>query len=161
MRLIAMLAMAAMLGCGSEGGEVELELPAPRSFEAGDLDPYGCPYLEPVPWVGALAHAQVCGPGCEPRAAFREAERVADFIACVTEDVPRYPYGVFNQVVVFLAHPVTEDTYSFANPAHAWPYYHLCWRVPGSGEPLPVYPSDCLRVPNACFEEPVEPVACE
>lgn len=37
-----------------------------KSWEAGDIDPFGCPFVDPSPWISANEHQTTCGPGCQP-----------------------------------------------------------------------------------------------
>ncbi|MEM9728415.1 MAG: hypothetical protein AAF997_07510 [Myxococcota bacterium] len=150
MRIVATL-FVMTLGCGS-GAPGELGQPASRSFRAGDRDAYGCPFVDPVPWLGEALHEEACGPDCTP------VENSDDFIACLSPDIPRHPDGAISLMTVPLNHPVSGETYRFSDPGDAWPFFHLCWRFPSSGEPL--YPTECLRVPDECFEEPVTAAPC-
>ncbi|MGB5812656.1 MAG: hypothetical protein WBG86_19130 [Polyangiales bacterium] len=135
--------MALIAGCGGASEpEGFVDERVPRLIEAGDLDPYGCPYVEPVPWVGKLAHAQVCGPGCEPDGANSR------FTSCLSEDVPTYPYEGVSQVRVCMVHPVTGKEFRFSTPATAYPYDFLCWGHCNSDGP----PWYLDAAPEECFE---------
>lgn len=164
------LLIMALAGCGSEVPQTP-EPSALRTFNAGDLDPFACPYVDPVPWEGELVHAQVCGPGCRPTSSRRidaspeEIQLVCqrtcetiypplEFIACVSEEVPPFPYEVVLTEGVALGHPVTGRTYGFGSAIGAWPYYHLCWGPPAS-QFESSFSSGCTPTPDFCFEEPV------
>ena len=137
-----LLGTVLVTSCGDGGPGESLEERIPRSFEAGDLDPYGCPYVEPAPWVGKLAHARECGQGCEPSGAN------STFVACVSPDTPRYPDDTVSQVVVCMVHPVTGDEFQFGTPASSYPYDFLCWAHCGRDGPFYFG-----TAPDECFEE--------
>ncbi len=136
--------------CGSTDAASTEKL-TPRSWNAGDIDPYDCPFIDPVPWVSAEAHRETCGPGCEP------SGTGSSLVACVGDEVPRYPERVVTpQVTVCLTHPVDGEDYSFGNLDIAWPHMHLCWRSCATG--LPFVPHDNFdglefNPPLDCFEE--------
>ncbi|MDH3727075.1 MAG: hypothetical protein OER77_06060, partial [Myxococcales bacterium] len=136
--------------CGSaDTGTTEKLIP--RTWEAGDIDPYGCPFIDPVPWVSAEVHQETCGPRCEPDGVN------STFVACIGDEVPRYPEDTaISQVTVCLTHPIDGKDYRFGNQSTAWPITHLCWRPCGSD--LPFVPHDRFEglefnPPLECFEE--------
>ena len=143
-----------MLGCGDAASTPEQPLVSsdgrtPRSFQAGDLDPYGCPYVEPVPWESASVHQEVCGPGCEPDGT-RECGGEISFAGCVADSVPRWPPGSATpDVVVPMVHPVNGRRYCFGTPSSALPFNYLCWSL-GEFDGALVYPSEA---PDECFED--------
>lgn len=120
----------AVVACG-DTESTPVEPPTAREWEAGDIDPYGCPFIDPVPWEGHEAHASACGEGCEP------TSTQGTFIACLGEEVPTIPRDVFlTGQEVCLTHPVNGADYRLANLRAAFPLMHLCWRACGSDEPF-------------------------
>lgn len=144
--------MLLALGCGESAPEqpvLSQDGRLPRSFEAGELDPYGCPYVDPVPWQSTSVHQQACGPGCEPGGT-RECGGEISFVGCVAEAVPRWPAGqAVSDVVITMVHPVNGEQYCFSNPGSALPFGYLCWSL-GEFDGVLVYPSDA---PDECFED--------
>ena len=132
-----LLCVVALLqvGCADDGVTMpDLE---PRQFLAGELDPFGCPFVDPVPGVDETTHAEVCGPGCEPRG------WGGDFVACFGEDVPPPPAGPQATVIVTLCHPVSGGAYDFPNPGAASPFAAVCFSFCNADE----------SAPSPCFEE--------
>lgn len=135
------------VGCGTAATETEIEDVVEGPFEAGDLDPYGCPYIAPVPWEDVEAHREVCGPGCDPYSGWaRGAER--SLVACVAEEVPRWPSQVTSDVVTCMTHPVDGKDYCYGTPDSAYPLQFLCWSW-GERDGVPQYsslaPPECLE----------------
>lgn len=139
-------------GCGESAPEQPLlyqDGRVPRSFKAGDLDPYGCPYVDPVPWESTSVHQEACGPGCEPDGT-RECGGEIRFVGCVADSVPRWPSGwAVSAMVVTMVHPINGKQYCFSSPATALPFGYLCWSL-GERDGILLYPSDA---PDECFED--------
>jgi len=126
--LLLLPSLLAAASCGDSDGDVEPEL-VPRTFEAGELDEYGCPYIEPTPWTDEDEHQLACGEGCAARG-------VNDsFVACNSPNVPDYPYDGVSQVVICLRSPIDGNEYRFGDERAAWPQLQTCWRRCGSDLP--------------------------
>ena len=138
LRSLAFLVLIS-IGCGAASTEDE----SGGRFEAGELDPYGCPFVDPVPWEDSEAHQEVCGPGCEPYAG-RAPGADHSFVACLGEEVPRPDPGQPDlDVVVCLLNPVTGGAIFWGTPSGAYPLVYLCWSSV-------VFPFD-VEVPPECF----------
>lgn len=133
-----------LLACGDGSEPSSLQEQALRSWEAGDIDPFGCPFVRPIPWVSVAEHQTTCGPGCQPEGVDET------FVGCVSSDVPPYPHEVVSAMRICLTHPVDGEDYRFANLASAWPFMHSCWRLCGAAS---IHPSDDFQPPAECFEE--------
>ena len=130
--------------CGDEVTGTSSQQRPLRSWEAGAIDPFGCPFIDPMPWVSMEEHQKACGPGCTPDGVN------GTFVACIGDDVPLYPYEVFPQVVVCLTHPVDGEDYRFSSMETAWPLTYLCWPLCGADS---ILPGEDFQPPEECFEE--------
>ncbi|MEM7135275.1 MAG: hypothetical protein AAF500_01780 [Myxococcota bacterium] len=107
-------------------------------WEAGDLDPNGCVFRVPGPWVSEEIHQESCSEGCDP-------VRVDDmFAACVS--IPGYPPEVALDAINCLTHPVTRQQFEFPSSAGAF-MQAVCWGTCENREPPD------LGIPDECFEE--------
>jgi len=155
LEFLAGLSVLALSACGEDGGAGSSEQLVATEWSAGDLDPYGCPFLVPTPWVSQEQHQDECGPGCTPNAI---AEKTTDiFVGCVGEDVPQLDSEtLIPSSIVCLTNPLDKQDYRFGDISGAWPMLHLCWAY--CGEDTPPLPSpDAMppfEPPSECFVQP-------
>ena len=124
--LIACLSL--VFACG--GSDTEF---VPIEWAAGDLDPFGCPYVDPEPWVSEETHEAACGEGCPPFA-LGTGSGEPMFVACVSDDLAGFPPTIGGDAEICLTHPVTDERYTFGQVS--WGVLgELCWGACSSGEP--------------------------
>lgn len=142
--LLATMACIVFGACGStDDSNSMLDDRVPIKWEAGDIDPYGCPFIEPTSWEGAEAHRELCGSGCEPWG-------LDDMlIACIGDNVPRYPEELtVSPAAVCVSHPVSGQDFLAGDSRTARPLFNTCWRLCN----LEVLLADA---PAGCFEDGV------
>lgn len=126
--LLAVLATTALCGCGDTE-------PTPRvviDWEAGDIDRFGCPYVDPEPWASEDVHQATCGDGCQP------VGLGSDFVACfgagIMEFLPN-PEFTTSPASICIRHPVSGEGYQTSNVQEAGPFLALCWPGCGAADP--------------------------
>lgn len=135
----ACLLVLAVTACGDDGTQVEPT--RIKQFSAGDTDPFGCPFVAPVPWVDEATHQDTCGEGCTPEG------QSGDFIACLSADVPRVDSSdPVASVVVTLCHPVSGASYGFGDIQRAAPFPYVCFALCDEDGPIAFAetPAPCL-----------------
>lgn len=136
--LIVVMAAVCMAPACSDSDTGETLVPI--QWTAGALDPLGCPYVEPTPWISVEVHAETCGADCEPY------EWDEMFVACISPDLPGFPPTEGGDAITCLTHPVTRGDYNF--PTTGWIVLgELCWGECAPEEGLP------SNAPEACYED--------
>ncbi|MEM8605727.1 MAG: hypothetical protein AAGF92_01380 [Myxococcota bacterium] len=137
----ASLLMLGVTACGDDGTQVEPT--RIKKFSAGDTDPFGCPFVDPVPWVDEATHQDTCGEGCTPEG------QSGDFIACLSPDVPRIDSNTVAPVVVTLCHPVSGASYGFG-VNRASPFTYVCFGLCDEDGAIASAetPEPCLATPS-------------
>ena len=139
--LLATLIIGFVISCGDpdDAGENLLAI----DFIAGDLDPFGCPYVDPVPWVARDEHEESCGAGCEP------GWEGGSFMVCLSEESRDLFPELVLPTVACMRHPVSRAEYLF-DVSDVTALEAMCWRNCGESESLrpPTGPED------RCYEAP-------
>jgi len=136
--------------CGGSDSASDASKEVAKDWSTGDVDPYGCPFIEPEPWTNLVEHQEACGDGCTPASANGDM-----FVACVGDEVPRLdPDTGAASALVCLTNPIDDEDYLFADTSAAWPIMHLCWSRCGEVGPIPPAPDAMppFEPPSECFE---------
>lgn len=136
LKLIAISLPLFLLAACGDSDTAASQTGALITWSAGELDFFGCPYVDPEPWDSLEVHEEVCGVGCMPIAANGPV-----FVACISEEMPLPEAGA--DVIVCLTDPVTRTEYTFPN--RAWlGMTEVCWGVCEDAD---------APLPEGCYED--------
>ncbi|MGB8222809.1 MAG: hypothetical protein WCF10_09480 [Polyangiales bacterium] len=109
-------------GCGQDPGASADDL---ITLSSPGVDRFGCPIVQPSPFVASLEYVEFCGDGCAPLGAVDMQDGSDWFVACVSDEISR---PVSSSDVTFcLTGPEDNRDYQVADTEDATVLASLCW----------------------------------